>query len=247
MLKKRKLAAFALLELAIALAVLGIITSLSFPLLTSYCKQKSLQVTQKHQIQIAQALSAYVAANRRLPCPCDDPQSGIEKENCDVGLVPFKTIGLSEKIAKDGNHNWFTYLVHPGLTSNTLQGLSYSNTAIYPKSNHFCEVPQGSNFLKGSDGLNSPLVPNDNPTQAWHNFIAFALISHGVKGGGAISHLGKNRLAVNSCDVDKNINANDQLVFVDKPYSPNSFDDIVFWCSRNDLMFHYLGTPCQWE
>ncbi len=71
-------------------------------------------------------LQEYLAQNGRLPCPADvlaPPESrGERRFGCAqtrggyIGIVPYRTLGLPESVAKDGYGQWMTYVVDPEMT-----------------------------------------------------------------------------------------------------------------------------------
>lgn len=124
----RNISGFTLVEMAIVLAIIGLA---GFAIVNAYTTlrvktQKSL--TSVHLNLIQDALGAYAERNFRLPCPLRanyavaalepygyEAGSGVNggtiPANCPTleGMVPFKTLGLSEDIIKDGYGFPFTY------------------------------------------------------------------------------------------------------------------------------------------
>lgn len=116
---------FSLLEIMIALILIGLLGSVTLPLLKQHQELQKTQTTRLHQERIFYALAAFIHTQGRLPCPSDpDDQKrfGHERLRCQRpehmrGLVPFKTLGLSEGMSKNGQQIFFTYVVHPQLTT----------------------------------------------------------------------------------------------------------------------------------
>lgn len=126
-----------LLEVAIALAVAGILMGGGLDLYQRVHKQQQIETTYDNMDQIVQALSVYVETSGRLPCPADPAATGIiygwergvkpadlqvdaghfPAGYCDAttreGLVPFMTLGLPARTALDGWGHYFTYAVSP--------------------------------------------------------------------------------------------------------------------------------------
>lgn len=111
---------FSLLEMAIVLAIIGLIGGLTFPLLKRHFDHRHLAVTQARMTEIEDALAAFLVTFHRLPCPATD-QSGFAKVACPDGqargMVPYGTLGLNRETAQDGRGRFFTYAVHPDLTT----------------------------------------------------------------------------------------------------------------------------------
>ena len=67
--KSSAIKAFALLEIAIALCVLGIINYAGFAAFNKIKAWQHTKTTKSHQEQVMQAIASYVLANKKLPCP----------------------------------------------------------------------------------------------------------------------------------------------------------------------------------
>ena len=126
-----------LVEVTIALAVIGILMGGALELNRRALKQQQIETTYDNMDQIVQALSVYVETAGRLPCPADPAATGIvygwergvtpadlqvdaghfPAGHCDAatreGLVPFMTLGLPARTALDGWGRYFTYAVSP--------------------------------------------------------------------------------------------------------------------------------------
>jgi prepilin-type N-terminal cleavage/methylation domain-containing protein len=117
---------FVLIELAIVLVVLGVLGGVLFSDLQSLSRHRHRQKTLAHQKAIFQALAEHLAHYGCLPqSACDfGPSRGktgsIVGQPGGPGIVPFRTLGLDEAIAKDGYGRFFTYVVHAPMTT---QGL----------------------------------------------------------------------------------------------------------------------------
>ncbi len=179
-------AGFSLLELAIVLVILGIIGGLSLPLLTSQINRSAIQKTRTNQSYALHAIAAYVEKNRRFPCPGDSlslgPTYGISRLHCQgdkaKGILPFKTLGISEVYAKDGFNHLMAYAVEPNLTK---------RDADLPRESG------GYITVKREDGtpvLAPPQKGDPNP-----NYVAIVLISHGSEFAPALH--GENSFAFN--------------------------------------------------
>lgn len=245
---KVNLRGFILLELAIALAILGVLAGLSLPLLTAALTREKIVKTQEHQKQIVHALAAYVLVNHRLPCPADPaangPDVGLMRMRCDrkasdaEGIVPFRSLGIEESMAKDGFNHWITYAVTPGLTDHfkTL----VNDKGLYAVQQSFCHADVSDVPLKLLGAGRQPVIDpeiKDNP-------IAIILVSHGSKGEGAYLGGNANRRQILTKNADKDENSNGDLVFV-VPTNNNTFDDRIVWVSRAHLMGYYGRMPCR--
>ncbi|MDR0632850.1 MAG: hypothetical protein LBF84_01795 [Holosporales bacterium] len=104
----RKLQGFILVELAIALCILGCLGSIIFPLIKTSLMYKRLSATQHNCDAVLRALAVYRVHNNRLPCP---GENGVEIYGRTIGEVPYKDLFLEKKTASDGNGNVLLYAV----------------------------------------------------------------------------------------------------------------------------------------
>lgn len=237
---------FSLIEVAIVLCIIGVISGLGFPFLNHYVKQKKALVTEDHLSTIIHSLSAFIMTHKRLPCPADPKASvsekGTEQESCHfkksfIGIVPYRSLGIPEKMAQDGYNNWISYSVNLDLTSPELKHLNALDETILPNT-VFCEIKKGANELsiQNADGL--------SVLDSTYDVIAVVLISHGPSGQGSFDFQGNKRLPTGPSKI---INADSTLTFIDRPLSltkDDFFDDIVKWVTRDNLMAFYGKAPC---
>ena len=111
-----------LLEIAVALSVLGLISG--FLITKSIVANRAIRLqTTKHNIEyVKSALGVYLANYNRLPKPSHDA-SGKESAAGGgladfVGNVPYNTLGIPKKYTIDGNAKPLVYIVEPQLTAN---------------------------------------------------------------------------------------------------------------------------------
>jgi type II secretory pathway pseudopilin PulG len=237
---KHKYTAFVLLEVAIALVVLGIMGLASFNAIGQASKQRKIHLTSTRMENMLTVLGSYVRSHGRLPCPAAAPelsdQRGMERATCYVGaafkgIVPYKTLGLAESEARDGWGRWITYAIAPALA------LSPTEVSASPgKTDAYCAAaPVAGSTLTVVNGDGAPLMV-ESPT----DFISLVLISHGPSGGGALTENGEQ---LPTTDISKSFNADESPRFVDKFLTP-TFDDTVRWVTRDNLMALYGKEPC---
>ncbi len=132
---------FTLVEVAAVTAVLGIIIAGILAIIQPMSRAAALKTTKANMSRAVDALAGYVHQYNRLPCPADpDRQNAVEPYgaergsgasgnsfgNCsgtDVeGVLPFRTLGLTEGEAKDGWGRFFTYRVSPAFAQNPNAG-----------------------------------------------------------------------------------------------------------------------------
>lgn len=165
---------FSLIELCISLSILGIMIGVGSGLLKTYHRVHCQSVTAEHQNQVLKAVVWFVLQEKRMPCPALLETHGQESLGRWSGLVPFRTLGLSQKVAKDGFGHWMRFIVEPSLTDIQIRT---------PRPLALCKI-----FLDAFSSLillekGEPIVPSGNK-----NGIACIIISHGAKGMGAPGH-----------------------------------------------------------
>ncbi|MDR0695856.1 MAG: prepilin-type N-terminal cleavage/methylation domain-containing protein [Holosporales bacterium] len=143
MLKVRKvyLSGFSLIEISIALLILGIISSVSITQLNLFNKAFTAQKTYSNIDFVVKAVAAYCIANDlQLPFPSHlSINIGVQNEGMknSFGIIPFKSLGIMEKFAKSGSGQWLLYKMNPyfGKTAPSEQytdlGVHDFSSAIY--------------------------------------------------------------------------------------------------------------------
>lgn len=218
-------AGFSLLELAIVLAILGVLGGFGLPLLTAHMNRAALLKTRHHQDQAVYGIAAYVEKNHRFPCPADPyeagPSYGRERSHCRgqraKGILPFQTLGISEIYARDGFKRLMTYGVEPELAKRdtTLQKEAGGTLTVQNEEGVFVIAP--------------PQKGDRNP-----NYVAFVLMSHGKKSKGAFQRESPGE--ENSYRSKKNPSSEDFFTFTESPQK----DIILRWESRDVFLKHYV-------
>ena len=186
--------------------------------------------------------------NGYLPLPADPHASptrfglsrGMITQPSDMrGLVPFKTLGLSEHFAKDGFGRYFTYMGGSAEKAN----LTVSHKAS------FCTTPPP--YLLQVSERRATGALSERPHHAeTQDPTAVILMSHGESGyGGYHGAAGRlHRLHVQRrYGPDKYFNASGQLHVISRGHSKKKgdmFDDMIIWVSRHNLMAFYGKSPC---
>jgi prepilin-type N-terminal cleavage/methylation domain-containing protein len=96
---------FSLIEMAIVLAILGLLLAGLVPSLSAQRESQRINETRKYMDEVREALMGYAisTANKRLPCP-DTNGDGIAEATCSsaaqrVGTLPYKDLGVAGKDA----------------------------------------------------------------------------------------------------------------------------------------------------
>lgn len=205
-----------LIEVAIAMVIFSLCIGGIMVLMQRSHQDHQNTLTHTNKALIIKALNRYHRQEGHLPCPSQpDGDDGFAVERCQgpsqqIGILPYKTLGLSAEIAKDGFGHYFTYAVSEQAT-----------------------------LLKSSNSFNSSentLVIMDRMGRIYGsrtNEPAFVLISHGPKGDGAFT-LQSSRIRFPTHSVYDDENARDTLTFyADVPQKQSN--QTVFFVHQADL------------
>lgn len=214
--------------------------------------------TKKRQALIKDALTAYLGANKRLPCPAvanpsdTPPVSGLERragtglstEACaqTIGVLPYATLGLGRELALDGWGNFMSYSVakdDPATCPPGGTGIDWSLTAC------FGAGKTGRFSVNAGTITNPELVAFlDNTTTPATDSRAIAMVvSHGPNGFGAWGQQGSQYAApTSSCE--ESHNAPTTTAPAGCTRVPNVFykgerpgnDDVVVYLMRNEAI-----------
>ena len=211
---------FTLVELAVALAVIGLLLGMLIVPLNAQIDQQRINDARKQLTLINEALLGFAVANGRLPCPATpgtpNSTAGAGMENkpgaaCGIthGVVPWATLGLPET----DSWGWrFTYRVTGEFANDPPLGLQ-ATMALADNGDITVKAATG-----GVDV--ATLVPA-------------MVISHGKNGLGAYQTSGA-QMATTGAGADELENTNADAIFVSKLPEP-AYDDVVLWLSPHVL------------
>lgn len=165
--------AFTLLEVAIAIMIVGLLMGTFMSYYNTDRSARADMYTKQRMDRVMNVIANFVIMNNRMPCPADpgqpENQRGNEKGGCsgnvEKGILPFRTLGISDNDAKDGYGHYMTYVMAGGLSTSSGTGATDSNSK-------FC--------------TSSPpaLLQIRNGAATVSSDVAVALISHGPGGAG---------------------------------------------------------------
>jgi prepilin-type N-terminal cleavage/methylation domain-containing protein len=185
---------FSLIEMAVVIAIMGILMTFGIRLATSFQNKGAFSATAERQKQIKDVLTAYLARTGELPCPAApdlDPMTGIENPKEGVclsnpGLIPFQTLGIPKSSAMDGWDRYFTYVVWNSNVPNTPPCTGVANFADVSNNGDWTTNvthPISSSVKTFHDGANGCLMieETDAGGAVTNRRRAVALvISHGI-------------------------------------------------------------------
>lgn len=256
MLIKKSLAGFSLVEMAIVLAIVGLLLGGLIPTLSAQMESQRINETRKQLDEIQQALIGYAIINGRLPCPAKATlasglaNAGVEATtgntcactatgnyNADntatactlstvTGVLPWATLGIKET---DAWERRYTYRVTTHFADQIAANTFGTGCTPSP-------APTASSFAlcSSSSSVTMPYVRSaDSGGTNVADDVPAIFLSHGKNGAGAYLSNG-TQLAVSTVD-DEAENSDNDNKFVSHNITSN-FDDLVVWLSPNTLL-----------
>lgn len=248
--KKVSCKGFSLVELSVVLTIIGITMGGALTIATNKTESDKIEETETKIAKIEDSIERFVFNNFRLPCPADGTlavnnanfgiggsvdasgciASNFSSGNVFAGVLPTKSLGLSDDFMLDGWGRRITYVVDGRLANNTTTNpLCDGNPDAAPDNSCLQYFDNGSITVNDASGGNIT-------TQA-----AYVLISHGKNGHGAFKKEGgtgtSDRLNSGSADTDEQDNSSYNAgganmafdtVFVQKA-EDSTFDDRVYY------------------
>ncbi len=244
-----KISGFSLLEMAFVLMIMGCVLVVALPFFSSQLHLEQEKKTTATFESIANHLATHLIQHKRLPCPAapDAKDEDIGREDlkyCDkAGLIPYKTLGMSPALTRDGFNHAITFVTHPAFSEKPREwreddSLSvkkdlFTGDTSSPQS--YCSVKAKAGFKILDESKN--LINEDADNEP-----IFVLISHGKNGGDFLSSGKRRPLAVK--DDFKVENSNDDITFIDAPQTKHC-DDRLFWIDRYAFAAIYAGEKCR--
>lgn len=228
---------FSLTELAVVLAIVGVLLGgLMYTLFAQY-EQQAWNETQQRLEAAREAVLGFAVANGRLPCPARagaladevrDAQGECRDGAGEVyysGLLPARAIGHqpvdADGFAVDAWGNRMRYAVAKSVTGCTgSPALPHFTHATNLKSNGVTCQPSDLVVCKSASGATGTTCGPSNNVLTNQNVVAAIVWSTGKAPGAG--------------GTDENANLNGDAVFVSRPPSPSgaaggAFDDMLVW------------------
>jgi prepilin-type N-terminal cleavage/methylation domain-containing protein len=246
--------AFTLVEVAVVLAIIGLLLGSLMYTLSAQTEQRARGETQRTLEQAREAILGYAVANGRLPCPASAASMGVESPagggdctNYYDGFLPAVTLGFqpvdSQGFAMDAWNNRIRYAVARNLD------VAASCLVVPPATPHFTHkvnlkqngmscLPNSNELLickssvsapaptPGSCGTAANVITNANPTGT----VVAMIFSPGKNY--ALATTAAAAAAANKPDEAANLDGNS--VFISHTPAPEGanggeFDDMMVW------------------
>lgn len=230
---------FTLVELAVVIAIIGLLLGGLLVPLSTQIEQQRVSETQRRLNDIREAIVGFALANGRLPCPATpnvaSGAAGAGTENltgtspnrtCGVlqGVVPWADLGTPETDAWDRR---FTYRVTASFGDDIAL-----NTVTPPGA--CTDTSAQSSFALCSDGDNkicNSAPCNASSTNTVADKVPAVIVSHGKNGSGAYLPSGLQVAGVAGNEAE---NSDVEEYFISQTPDPG-FDDIVTWMPNGIL------------
>ena len=217
---RRREAGFSLIELAIVIAIVGLISVTGLNLLAGSVRATQTRTTQDRLDLATEAILAFYMANNRLPCPADGD------------LAP-------------GDTGYGTALGAPGAC--TITGIT-SDNGVLPWRTLGYRVSPELTAAPAATPVTMPLVRYQGETTGGIP-TAFVVMSHGRNGLGAWLPVG-NRAAQATASTNELENLDDNTVLIARAQTPpagETYDDILVWLTPQQMVIRLGGgfTPIQ--
>lgn len=213
----RPTAGFSLVELAVVLVIVGLLTSGIMVSLSAQQDLRHVSDTQRQLNDIREALLGFAAAYGRLPCAATPTiasgQAGAGKEVATLGegVLPWADLGLPET---DAWGHRYTYRVKP----------QWCDPPPAPSQSSFTLADTGN--ITVSDGATDIAIQ-----------LPVIVVSHGRNGRGSYQ---PNGIQVAGAAGDEAENADGNSTFISHPAtgtgSGNEFDDLTTWLPQAILL-----------
>jgi prepilin-type N-terminal cleavage/methylation domain-containing protein len=228
---------FTIVEMAVVLAIVGLLIGSLMMTLSAQVDQRNFNETQRRLEAAREAILAFAILNGRLPCPAapasggandglESPTGGGTCNNYLNGFLPAKTLGLqpsdSAGYAVDAWGNRIRYVVSSGSSPH------FTNSTTL-RTNGIATQPTTLKVCTTSSGI-SPTTCASSSTYEIESSTSVAAIVYSLGKNGSQTPTGADELA----------NLNNDAVFVSHTPTPSNatngeFDDMFVWITTGAL------------
>ncbi len=220
--KHRNQSGFTLLEMAIVLAIFGLVASGGMLAATAFMEKAAVAKTKKNLNKIEDAITVFVLQHGYLPCPYNkyDITSGACVTTSDpaspanFGIAPYLDLGLQRNEIMDGWNRYITYVADTAFTPDTGTPMACGSVAY-----------------TAINSLPSIAVMDTNGN-APSDLGAYVLISHGKNGFGAymsetVNYGGRPPAGAGTEELQNSVSGSNPDDFYYEPINNIGFDDII--------------------
>lgn len=239
---------FTLIEMAIVLVISGLLLTAVLSVGNAQLQSARISSTKQKQEAVRLALINFITRNNRLPCPAiaglAPAAAGYGAEAATpgtcagtvingavtTGIVPWRSLALSDENAEDGYYHRFTYQVALAATNTNSKTISGLKGATSTHSG--TPVVMGPPATGNQSNDCTPAGGNYNPCSA-----VVVIVSHGSNGFGSYARDGTQQAL--PAGADELENTNNDSKFIIKDFADdlaNPYDDIVLALTAADLL-----------
>lgn len=236
MAQRRMNSGYTLIEMAMAIAVLGMLTGMLMTMMTGQHEAEALKAEKKHLKLLDEAVAYHVKLRGRLPCPANpalpETDANFGREDCTLatvagasanenlyfGIVPTRTLAIADRHLYDAWGNRTGYVVIAPLTVDAASFNAYVTS-------------EDTGVIHITDAGSPP----NQVTQALPDkVVAYALISYGKDKKGGYNRVGQMTTACTAGSLDSANcdNADTTLVdaeITDTRFSATYYHDMIRW------------------
>lgn len=264
----RRQAGFTLIEIAVVLAIIGILVGSFIGTFSDRIETTRRENTSRQLEDVRSAILSFASVQGRLPCPSTATSTGLEQPvggalPCTLqhGFVPGRTLGINGTYNRDN-------LLIDSWGSPIRYSVTTSNLSAFTTPYSVPALPAAPTGMKGvgMDVLNPNLIICDADSAsatgcAGANLVMdrvpFVVLSLGKDGSEFIAvaapdsdqgeNAGEAVVAANAIGENIAYTVANNRVFVSKSYSSvdaaaGQFDDIIIWESRYIIYSHMMET-----